>query len=427
MFKVDKAPYPLRICLDARLISGTAGGVEQFIVGLAYGLSRLTDGQEEYHFLAYSDADAWIRSYLSGPCRIMHCSKAPRSSGARSLLKTKLPKIDNLLQKFYPVSERWKIRNLWSDGTIEKAHIDIMHFTQQVAFLTKVLSIYHPHDLQHKQFPDYFSMSKRLMREVLYRVFCSRAHLVAVGTSWIKYDLIRNYHLSKDKVQVIPLAPVISAYQEPTMNDLSEVKQKFSLPHSFIFYPAQTWPHKNHLGLLDAITIIRKRNGMVVSAVFAGSIAESFFPQIEQRIQAMRLDAQTRFLGFITPLELQCLYRLAKCVVIPTKYEAGSFPLWEAFLARVPVACSNVTSLPAQAGDAALIFDPDHPEEIADAILRLYVDESLRKTLIERGYRNVTLFSWERTARIFRAHYRRIAQRPLTEEDIELLTAPPLI
>lgn len=418
---------PLRICLDARLLSGTAGGVEQFIVGLAYGLSQLTDGQEEYHFLAYSDADSWIRPYLFGPCRMLNCSKVPVSSNLRSLLKNNAPKYYTLLQKILPVSERWKINSLWSDGTIEKANIDVMHFTHQVAFLTKVPSIYHPHDLQHKHFPRYFSMSKRLIREIIYRIFCSRAQLVAVVSSWIKYDLIQTYHLSKEKVQIIPFAPVMSAYKEPTPDDLIAVKQKFLLQDAFIFYPAQTWPHKNHLGLLDAIAIMRERYGMIVSVVFAGSIFESFFPEIERRIRELSLESQTRFLGFVTPLELQCLYRIAKCVVIPTKYEAGSFPLWEAFLSGVPAACSNVTSLPSQAGDAALIFDPDQPEEIANAIRRLWTDEPLRQTLIERGYQNVARYSWERTARIFRAHYRRIARRSLTEEDRRLLTAPPLM
>jgi glycosyltransferase involved in cell wall biosynthesis len=302
-----------------------------------------------------------------------------------------------------------------------------MHFTHQVAFLTKIPSIYHPHDLQHKHFPHYFSMSKRLMREVLYRLFCSRAELVAVSSSWIKADLRREYRLSREKVQVVPLAPAISAYQEPTLVDFCDVRQKFSLPDSFIFYPAQTWPHKNHLGLLDALGILKKRYGMIVSVVFTGSITDSFFPQIVRHIEKLRLKAQTRFLGFVTPIEVQCLYRLAKCVVIPTKYEAGSFPLWEAFLSGVPVACSNVTSLPAQAEDAALIFNPDQPEEIADAILRLWTDESLRQLLSERGRKNVARYSWEHTARIFRAHYRRIAERPLTEEDRTLLTAPPLM
>jgi len=235
------------------------------------------------------------------------------------------------------------------------------------------------------------------------------------------------YHLAKKKVQVIPLAPAIAANEEPGPADLSFFQQKFLLPDSFILYPAQTWPHKNHLALLEAIANIRERYGMIISAVFTGTVYEPFFPRIEKEIQKLHLEKQIRFLGFVTPLELQCLYRLAKCVVIPTKYEAGSFPLWEAFLSGVPTACSNVTSLPAQAGDAALVFDPDQPDEIVNAIMSLWTDESLRQTLIERGKKNVAQYSWELTARTFRAHYRRIAQRALSEEDRTHLNRLPLI
>jgi glycosyltransferase involved in cell wall biosynthesis len=219
----------------------------------------------------------------------------------------------------------------------------------------------------------------------------------------------------------------MSAYQKPTLKDLSDTRQKFLLPDTFIFYPAQTWPHKNHVGLLKAIEIMRERFGMVVPVVFAGSIYESCFKEIQHQIEKLSLSEQTHILGFVTPLELQCLYQLARCVVIPTKYEAGSFPLWEAFLSGVPAACSNVTSLPAQAGDAALFFDPDQPEEMADAIVRLWKDESLRQKLIDRGYQNVARYSWQLTARTFRAYYRQIAKRFLTEEDLLLLKAPPLM
>ena len=123
----------------------------------------------------------------------------------------------------------------------------------------------------------------------------------------------------------------------------------------------------------------------------------------------------------MSPLELQCLYRLSRGVVIPTKFEAASFPLWEAFLARVPAACSTVTSLPEQAGDAALSFDPDSSDEIANALRSLWSDKVLRAKLIDRGRENVSRLSWEQTARIFRAHYRHIGGRKLSEEDLCLL------
>jgi len=86
-----------------------------------------------------------------------------------------------------------------------------------------------------------------------------------------------------------------------------------------------------------------------------------------------------------------------------------------------PVACSTVTSLPEQAGDAALLFDADRPEEMAGAIARLWTDPALRAQLAARGRERVAHFTWDRTARVFRAHYRRIAGRPLTDEDRESL------
>ena len=184
-----KVVPPLKVCIDARLISGTAGGVEQFIIGLAYGLSQLTDGEEEYHFLAYSSEDNWIKPYLSGACRMLYCTRPLRKLNLRKAIQDRSPGFYNLLHKAYPVSERWKIKNLWSDGTIEKANIDVIHFTHQVAFLTKIPCIYHPHDLQHKHLPQYFSMSKRLIRDLVYRLFCRRARLVAVVSERIKSDL----------------------------------------------------------------------------------------------------------------------------------------------------------------------------------------------------------------------------------------------
>ena len=124
-------------------------------------------------------------------------------------------------------------------------------------------------------------------------------------------------------------------------------------------------------------------------------------------------------------MDLKCLYRLARATVIPTKFEAASGPLWDSFIAGTPAACSTVTSLPEQAGDAALLFDPERPYEIAGAIAALWTDTELRTELRRRGAVNVQRFSWNRTARIFRAHYRRIASRPLAEADLELLRAPP--
>ncbi len=417
---------PLRVCIDARLESGMSGGVEQFVIGLASGLSRLTDGNEEYLFLSFKGRDQWLRPYLKGPCSSLNITAPAPPPRWRKVIKNVLPVVDKAWKNLSPAAGRLTVKLPSSDGTVEKAGVSIMHFATQSGFLTEVPSIYHPHDLQHLHLPEFFTPRERLKREVLYRQLCERAQMVAVAASWGKVDLIKQYGLLPDKVQVIPLAPALSEYPVPSDNDIRQCSGKFNLLEPFVFYPAQTWAHKNHIRLLEAVEILHKQRGLNVNFVAAGRQNE-FFPEIKRRAEELGVSQRVSFLGFVSPMELQSLYRLCRCVVIPTKFEAASIPLWEAFLAGVPAACSNVTSLPAQAGDAALVFDPDRPDEIAEAIWRLWTDEALRAELVERGKKNVARFSWEKTAKQFRAHYRRIAGRPLTDEDQALLSAAPLL
>jgi glycosyltransferase involved in cell wall biosynthesis len=417
---------PLRVCLDARLVSGITGGVEQAIIGLATGLSKLDDGNEEYVFLTYPDSQDWIRPYLDGRCRILSLSPSSRHSRKwKHYLGPAFPYIRQLWQDARPLLGKWAIRIPHSDGTIERANVDLMHFTTQGGFITQVPSIYHPWDLQHLHFPALFTPYVRLHREIHYRALCQQAKIVVMATSWGKQDISKHYRLPEEKVQVVPCAPTLNAYPDPQDRDLMFTRQKYVLPEHFIFYPAQTWPHKNHIGLLRALAILRDR-GVIVPLVASGHLND-FYPTIQRSVRELRLDDQVKFLGFVSPLELQSLFRLCRAMIFPSRFEGWGLPLTDAFAAGAPVACSNATSIPELVGDAAIIFDPDQPDEIASAIYRLWQEESLRRALIERGKKRAAIFSWDRIARIFRAYYRQIAEHPLTDEDRALLTASPLV
>jgi glycosyltransferase involved in cell wall biosynthesis len=418
---------PLRVCVDARIVSGTLGGVEQFVIGLAHGLSTLTDAGDEYLFLTLPDADNWLRPHLSGPCRALPTTGATRGPGwARALAA--VPGARAAARKLLaPLLKRRAADELplpASDGTVERAGADLVHFPTQSAFLTGVPSVYHPWDLQHLHLPQYFTPEAVRARERSYRAFCEQARMVAVASVWHRRDILRLYGLDEEKVCVVPAAPATSAYEPPSDADLRAAREKFRLPDSFAFYPAQTWAHKNHLGLLDALASLRDRHGLSVTVVCSGKLND-FFPRVERRAAELRLADQVRFLGFVSTTELQALYRLCRCVVFPTLFEGFGMPLVEAFLAGAPAASSNVTSLPEQAGDAALLFDPADPAEIAEALRRLWTDERLRRTLAARGRERVRLFDYSHTARLFRAHYRRLTARQLSTQDRALLAAPP--
>jgi glycosyltransferase involved in cell wall biosynthesis len=190
-----------------------------------------------------------------------------------------------------------------------------------------------------------------------------------------------------------------------------------------VIYPAQTWPHKNHINLLKAVAILRDR-GLNVPLVFTGR-RNAAAARIDRAIDELNLRALVTWLGFVEPDELMSALASADALVVPSRFEAASGPVWEAFAAGVPAACSAVTSLPEQLGDAGILFDPDDPADIAEAIRRLWCDEALRSALVNRGRERVAQFSWDRTALTFRAHYRRVAGRRLDESDAEFLATPP--
>jgi glycosyltransferase involved in cell wall biosynthesis len=408
---------PLRVVLDARLRDGVAGGIQQFVMGLASGLSRLEDGDEEYWFLSSPTERGWLVPHLAGPCRPLD-SVAAALGSRLSLLRRG---IDAAAAS--PLGRLLPVRVPPSDGAVERRGADVMHFTLQGGFRTAVPSIYQPYDLQHVHLPQFFSAYGRKWRDVTYGELCRQARSVVVMSTWVKEDVVRQLRLAPQKVRVIPWAPVTEEYPAPADADLAVARARFGLPPAFAVYPSQTFPHKNHLALLEAVAAARTR-GAEVHVVCPGKQSDHF-PNIARRARALGVDHLVTFPGYVTPLELRSLYRLATLLVFPSLFEGGGMPVFEAFAAGVPVACSDVTCLPAQAGDAALLFDPRVPGAIAEALLRLWNDPVLRHTLAQRGAERVKRFTWVRTAKTYRALYRHVAQRTLSEEDRALLEAPP--
>jgi glycosyltransferase involved in cell wall biosynthesis len=405
---------PLRVGIDARIPGGRFGGIEQAIIGLAAGLSRLDDGEEEYLFLTHPDHDDWIRPHLSGPCRPLHTRmELPGQGGparVRQALRERIP----------PNGLRRAVRP--SDGTAERAGVEVMHLAVQDAFLTEIPSIYEPYDLQHLHLPELFPARSRARREIVYRTFCERAELVVAMSGWVRRDLISSYGLPGERVAVVPRGSVLAEYPEPSPKDLDALRARLALPDGFLLYPSQTWPHKNHLRLIEAMALVRDRDGVSIPLVCPGRLSGGS-AAIRDRVRELRLGESVWFTDFVTPIELRGLYALATGLIFPSRFEGWGLPVCEAFSAGVPVACSNVTCLPDVAGDAALLFDPDDTAEIAGAALRLWTDPELRARLVEAGEARSELFGFDRTARLFRAHYRRIGRRPASEEDRILLAS----
>jgi glycosyltransferase involved in cell wall biosynthesis len=406
---------PLRVCIDARLRAGRFGGVEQVLIGIAAGLSALEDDDEEFLLLTNPGEEDWIRPYVGGPCRLLSTRRGRAQWRVRAVVR-------GVVERTPRIGPRFSLRV--SDGTVECADADLVHFPIQDAFLTELPSIYQPHDLLHLHHPEFFSAWERARRERIYRTHCERARMVVAMTTWGRRDLVDSYGLPEEKVRVVPWGSVLWEYPKPSAADLEWLRRALTLPDGFLLYPAQTWPHKNHETLLEALALIKRREGLAVPLVCPGK-RSSDFERIERRVRELDLADTTQFPGFISPIELRGLYELATALVFPSRFEGWGLPVCEAFSAGLPVASSSAAGLPDLVGDAGLLFDPGDPEEIARCVLRLWHDPVLRQTLAERGSARGERFSFHHTARLFRAHYRRIGRAALSEEDRILLASPP--
>ncbi len=426
---MPESSAPLTVCLDARLVSGEWGGVEQVIIGLAGALSRLDDGDERYLFLVNPGHTAWLEPFVSSPSSLLLASppaSAPvedptlrataRRAVGRAIPRSLRTAIRDRLPRTYLLPE--------SDGTIERAGADVMHFPMQVGFRTGVPTIFAPHDLQHLHLPQFFSRPAIAEREARYRALCDRASIVTMMSSWGRDDIVARYGLPPEKVRVVPGAAAIEVYDLPTEGETAAARARLGLPERFALYPAKAWPHKNHLRLVAALKLLRER-GVDVPVVLTGEQAGSDVA-ILARAEALGVADLVRFVGFVTPGELVALYRAARMMVFPSLFEGWGLPVVEAMSAGLPVACSNVTCLPAVTAGAAELFDPADPSAIADSVGRVWGDERLRERLIADGRARAARFSWNHTARIFRACYRMLAGRELSVEDRALLDAPPI-
>jgi glycosyltransferase involved in cell wall biosynthesis len=410
----------LKVAIDARVMAGKSGGVGQAIMSLIHDLGRLDGGAEAYTVVVASAEQAQrLQSYLGENQQIVIKPKA--ESRRLSWHKRPLRRLARYLNSYVDNNSRQWPEVPISDGFYESLGCGVIHFMNQLDYVLCALpTVYNPHDLQHLHYPQYWTPSVIAQRERVYRAGCHFSRTVVVGSKWIKDDIIRQYRVDPDKVQIIPEGPPTQACPEPSEQDLSTVKEKYQLEQPFVIYPAVTWQHKNHIRLLEALAYLRDTRGLTVRLVCTGSLY-AFWPRIEQRIDELNLRPQVKFLGFVPETELRSLYRLSQFLVMPTLFEASSLPIFEAWYEGVPVASSNVTALPDQVLDAALMFDPCDTKSIANAIEEMATNDALRQELIASGYRRLRDFDCERTARAYRAVYRRAAGHPLTEEDRWLL------
>jgi len=252
-------------------------------------------------------------------------------------------------------------------------------------------------DIQHEYYPHFFPPDVLAERRRIYSESILAADGLIAISEYTRQTLIEKFGIDPARIHTVHLAadPVFQRENQVDGNR-ERVLRKYRLPEQgYLFLPANTWPHKNHRGAIEALQILRQDYGRELMLVFTGSHKEAQ-GELNRLITQNHLDGAVRFLGYCPVNDLIGLYEGAAALIYPSFFEGFGIPLLEAMWTDCPVVCSNLTSLPEIAGDAALLVDPHSPEALADAVNRLISDGALRTDLIARGRKRVEAFSWSR-------------------------------
>jgi glycosyltransferase involved in cell wall biosynthesis len=252
------------------------------------------------------------------------------------------------------------------------------------------------HDLGYRHFPNAHSWRHRQYLEwgTQWSTLVAKS-VIAVSQSTAD-DLRHIYATPAGKIVVIHEALPLA--ETATPNPLSEVKARYGISRSYMLYVGTIQPRKNVARLVQAFAEFAATGQVDCDLVLAGGQGWLYEPI---PTLALRLGVADRvhFLGYVPDADLPALYEGALCFCFPSLFEGFGLPVLEAQHYGIPVMAANNSSLPEVAGDGALLVDPTNVEALADAMLRLTLDEPFRQQLIAAGYENLKRFSWEKAAR----------------------------
>jgi len=281
---------------------------------------------------------------------------------------------------------------------LRRARVDLFHAPHYVVSpLTPCPFVVTIHDCIHLRFPQYLpNRAAYYYARAMMTLAARRSRRVLTVSQASKDDILHFLKVPASKVEVIPNAIDERLAVAPGAEEVARVRERYLLTSPFVLYAGNIKPHKNVDRLIEAFAIVRRRGVQDVKLLIIGDEI-SRYPNLRRLVHRYQLHQHVRFLGFVPDETLAVLYRLASVFVFPSLCEGFGLPPLEAMAAGTPVITSNVSSLPEVVGDAALLIDPLDAGAIADAVVRVLCDATLRATLARRGLERARLFSWERS------------------------------
>ena len=295
----------------------------------------------------------------------------------------------NYLSQFNSFKKQiMKINNKLNNFYMDKNKPNIIHSTYyDDRFPLKtdklVITVF---DLIHEIFHDDYNKNKNFLpKENILKKACQ---IICISES-TKKDLINFYNIDKKKITVTHLANSLSSNYNP------QNKIKLKLSNKFFLYVGPRRKYKNFNQLLYLLNYNKQIHKEFDLVTFGGGKLNQDEKKLIKKLnlnkdKIIQIDGDESILKY--------LYKNAEFFIYPSKYEGFGIPILESFSQECPVLCSNTSSLPEVAGDAAFFFDPNDLSSISNSINKIISSNDLRSSLIKKGNQRLKMFSWNKCA-----------------------------
>ncbi len=256
------------------------------------------------------------------------------------------------------------------------------------------------HDISFKAHPEWFAKDKRMFFDGIFWRKVAKAEAIITVSEYSKAEIVKHLGVDADRIRVILEDAESGFIPLRDQARLSAVKEKYGLPQDFVLTVGALHTRRNVPRLFEALARLEKETGSPVDVVVVGSQAP-FSPvvNIAELAGQYGLRGRVLHLDYISEEDLVLLYNACTMLAYPSLYEGFGLPVLEALACGTPVACSNVTSIPEVAGDAALYFDPYDTDDMAKVLGQVWSEPARREELSRAGIDRASAFSWREASR----------------------------
>ena len=293
----------------------------------------------------------------------------------------------------FSLNQQWVVPKL-----IDKASGSLYHSTYYLMpYMVRIPVVFTCYDLIPIVYPKYFKPFQRSIYKIAHLIASKvSSHVIAISES-TKSDLIKHFAVEEEKISVIPLA-ADTRFSQQTEKSIDDIRSVYSLPVRYCLYVGTNKPHKNLLGLIKAWRFLYENKSLDGYSLVIAGHWDARYPEAKEFVSKYNLSKVVKFIGDVEDEHLPSIYSGAALFIHPSLYEGFGLPIIEAMTCGTAVACSNISSLPEVAGNAAAFFNPTDPMDIAAALGDVIADKSKLDSLREKSIHQSARFSWHQTA-----------------------------